>query len=335
MSTQIRWRRGTTAQHSTFTGAEGEITVDTSKKVAVVHDGATVGGFPLVKASEPEFTGSITTDTAFNTTADNVVLRKDGVDIVRFGGDNSGQLAGFRNKIINGNFGVNQRGVSGTVTLAAGAYGHDRWKAGSSGCTYTFATSNNVTTITITAGSLMQVIEGLNLQSGTHILSWQGTAQGRIDSGAYGASGITGTAVGGTNQSIEFSTGTISKVQYEEGSIATPFEHRPIGLELALCQRYYVLLGPYAYPTTLTTVCVMASAAEGGTNYLAGMYTLPVSMRAVGTVTASSWGLEGHHASTPIISAGNTYVLFRYSGSDFRSSGGRLVATNAAISAEL
>ena len=148
------------------------------------------------------------------------------------------QMGGQKNKVINGNFSINQRSVSGTVTLAAGAYGHDRWKAGSSGCTYNFSTTENVTTLTITAGTLVQVIEGLNLQSGTHILTWIGTAQGRIDSGAYGASGITGTAVGGTNQSIEFSTGTVSKVQYEEGTIATPFEHRPIGLELELCQRY-------------------------------------------------------------------------------------------------
>lgn len=159
----------------------------------------------------------------------------------------SEQLGGFKNKVINSNFAINQRDVSGTVTLAAGAYGHDRWKAGSSGCTYTFATVNNVTTLTITAGTLVQVIEGLNLQSGTHILTWTGTAQGRIGSGAYGASGVTGTAVGGTNQSIEFSTGTISKVQYEEGSIATPFEHRPIGLELALCLRYYERLKRAVY----------------------------------------------------------------------------------------
>lgn len=31
----------------------------------------------------------------------------------------------------------------------------------------------------------------------------------------------------------------IERVQMEEGSVATPFEHRPIGLELSLCQRYY------------------------------------------------------------------------------------------------
>lgn len=34
---------------------------------------------------------------------------------------------------------------------------------------------------------------------------------------------------------------TIAQVQLEEGSIATPFENRPYGLELSLCQRYYLL----------------------------------------------------------------------------------------------
>ncbi|WP_265518977.1 hypothetical protein [Nitratireductor luteus] len=47
MSTQIQRRRGTTAQHATFTGALGEITIDTDKNVPVVHDGVTAGGHPL------------------------------------------------------------------------------------------------------------------------------------------------------------------------------------------------------------------------------------------------------------------------------------------------
>jgi hypothetical protein len=47
MATQVQRRRGTTAQHATFTGAVGEITIDTDKKTAVVHDGATAGGNPL------------------------------------------------------------------------------------------------------------------------------------------------------------------------------------------------------------------------------------------------------------------------------------------------
>jgi hypothetical protein len=48
----LQLRRGTTAQHSTFTGLVGEITVDTDKDTIVVHDGSTAGGYPLAKASE-------------------------------------------------------------------------------------------------------------------------------------------------------------------------------------------------------------------------------------------------------------------------------------------
>jgi hypothetical protein len=53
MSTQIQRRRGTTAEHSTFTGADGELTVDTTKDTVVVHDATTVGGHPLQKQYPP------------------------------------------------------------------------------------------------------------------------------------------------------------------------------------------------------------------------------------------------------------------------------------------
>src|SRR5438477_12315081 len=47
MPKQVKLRRGTTAQHAEFIGALGEISVDTSKKTLVCHDGATAGGFPV------------------------------------------------------------------------------------------------------------------------------------------------------------------------------------------------------------------------------------------------------------------------------------------------
>ena len=49
MSTQVQFRRGTTGEHSGFTGAVGEVTVDTEKKVLCVHDATTAGGFPLLQ----------------------------------------------------------------------------------------------------------------------------------------------------------------------------------------------------------------------------------------------------------------------------------------------
>jgi len=51
MAKLLKLRRGTTSQHSSFTGAEGEVTIDTDKETIVVHDGSTAGGHPLAKES--------------------------------------------------------------------------------------------------------------------------------------------------------------------------------------------------------------------------------------------------------------------------------------------
>ena len=52
MSRQIQIRRGTADEHNNFTGAIGEITVDTTNNTIRVHDGQTVGGTPLAKESQ-------------------------------------------------------------------------------------------------------------------------------------------------------------------------------------------------------------------------------------------------------------------------------------------
>ena len=49
MATQVQIRRGTTGQHSAFTGAVGEVTVDTEKKTVCIHDASQIGGFPLLR----------------------------------------------------------------------------------------------------------------------------------------------------------------------------------------------------------------------------------------------------------------------------------------------
>lgn len=183
-----------------------------------------------------------------------------------------------KNRLINSNFAVNQRAVSGTIALVAGAYGHDRWKAGASGCTYTVAVTNNVTTVTITAGSLVQIIEGVNLQSGTHALSWTGTSEGKIGAGSFGASGITGTVVGGTNTAVEFNVGTLSLPQFEPGSYATAFEWLPYDIELRRCQRYC-----YADPNG-TGLAGDGYAAGAGSNGVFTYKSFPVIMRSAPTI---------------------------------------------------
>ena len=57
MAKQLQLRSGTTTEHNTFTGAVGEVTVDTTKDVVVVHDGVTVGGHPVAARANAD--GSI------------------------------------------------------------------------------------------------------------------------------------------------------------------------------------------------------------------------------------------------------------------------------------
>ena len=47
MAKLVQRRRGSTTDHNNFIGAVGEITVDTTKNTAIVHDGSTVKGHPL------------------------------------------------------------------------------------------------------------------------------------------------------------------------------------------------------------------------------------------------------------------------------------------------
>lgn len=177
----------------------------------------------------------------------------------------STELSGH-NLLINGDLSVNQEAVTGTVSLAAGEYGHDMWKAGAGGCTYTFATSVGVTTITITAGTLLQIVEATYLPVSAVVLSWEGTSTGRIDSGSYGASGtVTATTTGGTNVTVEFTTGTLRHVQLEKGIAPTAFDYVHPDDQLSRCKRYFERLNK-----------------EGLTNYVYGSGYIETTTQARG-----------------------------------------------------
>ena len=181
---------------------------------------------------------------------------------VDFAGASTAQLTN-RNAAINGNFVVNQRGYASNTALASGAYGHDRFKAGSGGCTYTFTQAVPDTAITITAGSLIQAVDAPNVYATMWWLTWTGTAPARVYQGsassqtspAYAAgtsTNISGTTVNvllvtglaiGTITNVEFGTGTLGLVQLEAALPSagpTRFERRHG--EFALCQRYYRVL---------------------------------------------------------------------------------------------
>jgi len=72
----------------------------------------------------------------------------------------------------------------------------------------------------------------------------------------------------------------IAQVQIEAGPVATPFERRPIGTELALCQRYY-------YQPTDTNRVMFKHRQNGalGRDLVGPSHFFPVEMRVAPTIT--------------------------------------------------
>ena len=73
MAFAFQRRRGTTSQHSTFTGLNAELTVDTDKKTVVVHDGSVAGGYPLSREKFGIHTSPVETTTISATAATGTV----------------------------------------------------------------------------------------------------------------------------------------------------------------------------------------------------------------------------------------------------------------------
>jgi hypothetical protein len=206
---------------------------------------------------------------------------------------------GFRNLLINADFRINQRGYTSAANLASGSYGFDRWKSSFTNTTLTFTSAPQGQIVTINSGgSIEQVIERENVTAGTYILSWTGTATGRVyNTGAtppsYAASPLTVTLDGLANVEVEFTasggTRTLWKPQLEQNRQPTPFEQRPIGIELHMCMRYYQ---NYPYGEYQEKVVSIGYAPA---NYYYGTQNMRVPFRAAPTITLSSiqWRVPG------------------------------------------
>jgi len=220
------------------------------------------------------------------------------------------QYTGFKNRIINGDMRVAQRGTSGAASTG---YTLDRWLIAYTGTAPTWAQASGTMvngqtanllqitgasgntwvltaqrieaanskdlagqTVTVsyeiyqTTGSAMSLTTSLyyanstdNFSGGTTLIS--NSAVQSIPSGAITkvtatfsipSAATTGIELRPISQLPALGAGQviqIGNVQLEKGSTATSFDYRPYGTELALCQRYYEVIGGinlYGYNTT-------------------------------------------------------------------------------------
>ena len=117
MSTQVQFRRGTTGETGTFTGAVGEVTVNTTLNTCVIHDGSTPGGFSLLRSDGSNSalaSGSASNPSLFFANDTNTGLFSGGADQIGLtvGGnarltiDSSGVISFTGNVSINGDLTV-------------------------------------------------------------------------------------------------------------------------------------------------------------------------------------------------------------------------------------
>jgi hypothetical protein len=260
-------------------------------------------------------------------------------------------LQGFRNRIINGDMRVGQRGsvvFTGTNNLYGGA---DRWLTSISGTTVSAvvliaqvgppATSSyamqigNVATTGTTTVALQQRIEALNcrdLNSSSititgKVLQVSGATQtltlvvnkaNAVDNFNGGVTQVASTTVSVANNTWVPFSWTIAlgasdasngiafamaynsiaaqsnsqffftDIQLEAGSVATPFERRPYGTELALCQRYCRV-----WTSTAMGQAISNQLTNSGTLYF------PTTMRSAPTLSGASFTVTAGSAGTP------------------------------------
>jgi hypothetical protein len=154
-----------------------------------------------------------------------------------------------------------------------------------------------------TNGIGLQIDFGLGVGS-----TYSGTAgawAGSLYISATGAVSVIGTLN---------ATWYVTGVQLEVGSVATPFERRPFGAELALCQRYYQTLVNTGFNSSFP------ATRGGGNNNIDFTVPLIVPIRAAPTITTSgTYTLIGNGVNEGFSSP--TYVGFYQAGVTLRKTG--------------
>jgi hypothetical protein len=136
MTKQVQRRRGTAAQHTSFTGAEGEISVNTTNKSVHVHDGTTAGGIEAARAdlgnvSDANLNAALSGNTLASLTITSADINGGTIDGTVIGGSTPAAISGTTGSF-SGNLTVDTNTLFVDAARAAGSFsGVDIYKSGS------------------------------------------------------------------------------------------------------------------------------------------------------------------------------------------------------------
>lgn len=313
MSTQVQFRRGTTTQNNAFTGANGEISIDTDVKTIRLHDGVTGGGAAIML-------NTTTAQTALNKTFSTGSVWTGNAVALAYGGTGSSLSAVSGAVAYSGasGLGLSAAGTSGQV-LVSGGTGSPVWVNASSLTTGVATTAVSATNIS--GGSAGQLL----IQSDTSLTTFinagasgtflQSAGAGYAPTWAAGQVTLGSTAVplGGTITTFSGLTNLImGNGSFGNGTIAGPgisgsgpWTVTVTGITsttgLSAGQQIVAAAGTgslYNSPTSVVIASVVSSTSitvtvTGGTTPTAGTITgitvLGYLQVPVGTTVQRSW----------------------------------------------
>ncbi len=204
MPTVLQFRRGTTAQNNSFTGSDGELSIDTTIDTIRVHDGSTAGGFELTQNTATQtLTNKTLTSPTINSGTVGTALTFNAQADARFADSDSSNWVAFQAPAtISSNITWTLPDADGSNGQALVTDGSGTLSWAAAGATISSDTSTNTDFLLYFASSTSGALTAVNQDSG---LTYN-PSTGLLTSAAFSGSGASLTALNGSN----ISTGTVA-----------------------------------------------------------------------------------------------------------------------------